>query len=69
METNKEGKASDLNKDQNLKNPEVSNKLSDYPEGNTDETTESIPGNQTDRPTVAGRSMSEATDPKKLPDI
>ena len=47
-------------------------KLSDYPEGNTDEVqsqTDSIPGNQTDQPQVAGKSMKDATDPSKLSDL
>lgn len=44
-------------------------KLSDYPDGNPDDTTpDSIPGNQTDQPAV-GKSVDEATDPEKLSDL
>lgn len=47
-------------------------RLSDYPEGNTDDTaaqTQSIPGNQTDQPRTEGKSVGEATDPSKLSDL
>lgn len=46
-------------------------KLSDFPDGNLDEedsNTDSIPGNQTDQPTV-GKSIDEATDPSKLSEL
>ena len=57
----------------NLRNREHSDetiRLSDYPDGNLDEdlNTDSIPGNQTDQPTVA-KSIDEATDPSKLSDL
>lgn len=45
-------------------------RLSDYPEGNTNETdAQNIPGNQTDQPDTEGKSIDEATDPAKQSDL
>jgi hypothetical protein len=67
----KDEKGTASNSNQSEENTTDAGKLSDYPDGNLDEDgldADTIPGNQTDQPTVE-KSVDEATDPSKLSDL